>query len=235
MGGVSLDGSFVSGNAMQIFIEKQFMDNVETGYDPYGGGFGTIDTFRELNVLRKSNGKYEPDYRLKEFMKLHPEYKTKDEIFSNYLDSRLCDDSIDKWEVEYIIDYSSPCGYEIVTYGGRQELHIRNLRNIPESWIDSLSPKKKGYKVFTVGTRSTLGRRSSCTFDTLKEIEDAVRKDVVRYSQTYFILKNDCSKIYVIKPNIKVVKTTTKENSYKDDSYRVNKRYPIYYAGIAGC
>ena len=235
MGGVGLDGCFVSGNPKQKLIEWQFKDGVETNFDPYGGGFGTIDRIYEIKLVRKDyNGKFELNYRLQNWMKEHPEYKKKDEILYNYMTYLSDEDEIDKWEVGYAVDYSSPCGYEVTTYGGRQELHIRNIRNIPESWIDSLTPKEKGYTVFEVGDHSAF-RRGRNKFSTLQEIDDVVKKYVVLHQQTYFILKNDCSKMYVIKPNTKVVENTTKKTDYSNYSVCVNPRYPVYYSGTAGC
>ena len=231
MGSIALEGSFFSGLPKQKFLEMQFINGMETGFDPYGGGFYTIEKFHEKELISREYKS--PIFTLESWMKKHPEYKSNSELITSFLKNRS--DRICKWEMIYTVDYSSPCGFEITTYGGRQEIDIKNLNKLPKSWIDSLNPKDKGYTVFTVGIVKTFKDRKR-TFGTLKEIDDVIRKDVIRYQQNFFIIKNDCSKFYVVRPNIKVVDKTNKETyDHSNNLYFVRKRYPVYYFGWAGC
>lgn len=243
MGARSITGEFKTGNTYKKLMEESFMAQVHSNYDWYAGDIGTIHTFKEDEAIKRDifYNKIELSWKFKRFMEENPEYKTKEEVIYNYLLKEH--KYLDKGELVYLVDYSTSCGYEIVTYGGKKEVSISQL---PEKCKRYINTSEKGYTLFSlthkkdgllVSIEPCINYNSYCRniirFNTLQEVEDALRKEVVQFRRTYFIIKNDGNKAYMIYPNVKFVKTTTQQSDYKNNTVQVDKVYPVYYAGMA--
>lgn len=253
MGAKSITGKFISGFPYKKLMEESYLAKVRSNYDWYAGDIGTIHTFKEEEAIkkelkykseiRKHKFEIEMSWKFKDFMKKHPEYKTKEEVIQAYLMSEL--QYLDKGESVYLVDYSTPCGYEIVTYGGRKEISVNQL---PEKYERYLDRGKKGYTLFSL-THKKAGLSVSIEpceeninyltnvirFDTLNEAENKIKKNIVLYRDIYFLVKNDGTKAYMYYPNIKHVNTTNRKTDNKDYTVKVDEAYPVYYAGMASC
>lgn len=241
MGAISITGEFLSGSPYTTLLQESLKAQVQSNYNWYAGDIGTIHTFNELELVKKQYGsKVEVSYEIKDFMSKHPLYKSKQDVIRDYLIEKL--QYMDKGELVYAVDYSSPSGYEIVTYGGKQEININQL---PEKCRRYLNTSQKGYTLFklahkqsglSVSIEPCMDNRYRSTpqiYNTLQEVEETVRKDVVYFRNVYFTLKNDGTRAYMINPNIKHVKTTTKKTDHQNYIVRVDEVYPVYYAGMA--
>lgn len=229
MGEISIRGQFVTGDPYQKLQEESFLAQVRSNFNWYSGDIGTIDKFSDERIL---NYKGEMSQYFKDFVKTNPQYKTKESAIKHYLCGKEL--YLEKGELIYAVDYSTPCGYEIVTAGGKQEIDVRQL---PELWIEHLEPGKKGYKAFELTANvwnKNLARRN-IEFTTLKEAEEKLSRDMVLNRRTYFVISNNRNKAYMLFPNIKTVKTTTRETDHKDGTVRVDKAYPVYFVGQASC
>lgn len=250
MGAISITGEFLSGDPYTTLLQESLKAQVQSNYYWYAGDIGTIHTFKKEEAIRKELkfkseiGKHQLEIELswsfEKFIKEHPQYKSKQDVIRYYLIEELR--YLDKGELVYVIDYSSPSGYEIVTYGGKQEININQL---PEQCRRYLDPSQKGYTLFrlthkqsglSVSIEPCMHNRYRSTpqiYNTLQEVEDAVRKDVVYLRRVYFAIKNDGTRAYMISHNIKHVKTTNKKTDHQNHTVLVDEVYPVYYAGMA--
>ena len=234
MGATNIDGKFISSRPYNRLIAECYKDQVNCEFNWYTGSIGMINTFREDKQIEDKN---KISYGLRNFIENHKDIKTKEQAIEGYLYEKLryCEVG----ELNYIVDNSTLAGYEVTTYGGYREVPLRtvNMDEI-ERYLDKNS---NGYTVFVIdqekdglsvglkpctegiGYRAVYARR-----DTLKEIEDIVKRGVVNWQNIYFAVKNNMSKVYIFEPNIKLQKNRVESTKTRNCS----EAHPVYYAGM---
>lgn len=225
MGATSIYGKFITSLPYKRLVAECYKDQVNHDFNWYTGSIGMIDTFREDKQIE---GKNKISYELRSFLEKHKDIKTKEEAIRNYMFEEL---DCCKGELKYIVDNSTLAGYEVTTYGGYREVSLRtvDMEKI-ERYLDKNS---NGYTVFrlqqqlpgsSVRLQPVLKGKTS-----LKEIEDAVKKEVVYQQDIYFAVKNNMSKVYIFEPNIKLQQNKVKSTETK----RCREAHPVYYFGMA--
>jgi len=243
MGARSITGEFITSDPYKRLMEESFNAQVQSNYDWYAGDIGTIHTFKKDEAIKRDifYNKIELSLHFKRFMQEHPECKEKEKLIQYYLMNEIS--YLNKGELVYLVDYSTPCGYGIGTYGGKKEVSISQL---PEECKRYINPSEKGYTLFNL-THKKDGLlvsvepceeglyycRNTIIFKTLNEAEDKIKKDIVNFRKYYFLIKNDGTKAYMYYPNVKYVKTTNRKTDSKNYTVRVDEAYPVYYAGMA--
>lgn len=253
MGAISITGKYVTGNVYSKLVEECFKAQVQSNYGWYAGDIGTINTFKEEKAISnryrtcRETGKCEETIELsrslKKFMQEHPEYETKEEIIDAYLMSKY--KYLEKGQLIYLVDYSTPCGYELATYGGRREVNINQLPKHCERYLDKTI---KGYTLFKLTHKRdglsvtiepceqiTYYSKNIVRFNTLNEADAKIKRDAVHYRKYYFLIKNDGTKAYMYYPNIEIVNTTNRKTDRENYTIDVCRAYPVYYVGKACC
>lgn len=240
MGRRIIKGKIETGYAYRRLEAECFMQQVRNNYYWYSGDLGAVDLINELDITDTSyKGKFAD---LEYFIEKHTELKTRESQLRQFVLEKAEYLSDDHSELVYVVDKQTRLGYEITTFGGRKEININQL---PELYMRYLEPEKKTYKLFKM-TISTSNKRACepeakseswggwtyCEFSNLDEIEEYVKKDVIRYRTIYFAIKNDGSKAYMIGYKISRVNKTTKKS---DDKQRVDVIHPVYYAAKVLC
>lgn len=204
-----------------------FIDQVNHNYNSFTGGFGTISKIKELELVDKNTGKLPrlaEQRQIKEHGCTNRSDIIKQILFEEY-------DSMDLGELRYTVDYSVNSGYEIVTYGGIKEFNICNLSNTCEKYLDINSKKYTLFRLCGPTGESVTHLYPVIRYNSLSEIENTVKKSVVAYKNVYFAIRNDGTKAFIIKPNVKIVKTTTKKSDLVNNTIDVNKIHPVYFIG----
>ena len=241
MGATNIDGKFISSRPYNRLITECYKDQVNCEFNWYTGSIGMINTFREDEQIEDKN---KIGYDLRNFIEKHKEIKTKEQAIEGYLYEKLryCEVG----ELNYIVDNSTLAGYEVTTYGGYREVPLRTVdmdeieRELNKKKY--VNKNRKGYTVFKIGHHrsGTSVRLEPCIEyigynrvyvqrDTLKEIEDIVKEDVVKWQHVFFAVKNNMSKVYMFTPNVKLQKNRVKSTETRDCS----EAHPVYYAGMA--
>lgn len=119
----------------------------------------------------------------------------------------------------------------MTTYGGYREVHLSTVdMDEIERYLDESG---KGYTVFKLTHQKdgiSVKLRPELKGETkLSEIEDKVKRDIIRFNDIYFAVKNNGSKVYMFAPNIKLQKN--KVNC--DETKECREAHPVYYVGMA--
>lgn len=234
MGRTVFSGRLETGHPHGKIEEECFMQQVRNGFSWYSGDLGAVRYIENKPILK--DGKIE--WRFERFLKEHPELKNKNDQIEGYLVEEAWRLDEDKDTLIYAVDKSRISGYEILTFGGHQEVPVRQL---PEMYFSNLNPKANGYKLFKLTLQTN--NRSECrpiedkNFSSIHDIEtflldNSYWRSRLLSGQVYFAIKNDGSKAYMIGPKSQFVKSTTRQSNEKQ---LVRKVHPVFYAAKVLC
>jgi len=235
MGRIVFSGKIETGHPYYKLKEECFMQQVRNNYSWYSGDLGAVSIIKEEDILK--NGRL--CYEFENYIRKHPELKTKEKMILGYLLEEADYLPDDQAILIYAVDTTKVLGYEIITFGGHQEIPVRQL---PETYFRYLNPKNNGYQVFNM-TLQTYNKRECSpiedrrNFSSINEIETFLLSDSywrrnLMEGQVYFAIKNDGSKAYMIGPKVQFVNSTSRKSN---DKQLVRKVHPVIYAAKVSC
>lgn len=258
MGVVVISGSFVSSHPYEKFAREIYRDLVRNNFNYYTGTIGTIDIINhdaqiQTSYYESGETKIYLGDSIKRYIEENKNIKTKRETIEGFLLHRklkYCKPG----ELIYIADTSTVVGYEVTTYGGYREVTLKpvEMEDIKE-WLsvkENIRKENEGMKGYTLFQLYAGEPQDSCNAQiapflrtmnlndefytqkkTLKEIEDVVKDYIIYNQETFFAVKYDMSKVYILEPTVKLQKNKAEST----ETRKCRKAYPVYYVGCAIC